>query len=167
MLLELKSLEQKLHFRTRWSFFEQNYSNFISVLWRSPIFFFFFFFFFFLKIIFLVLFRFHGSVFTAAGFFRRPPSVRKWASFLTRRKKASIPSSRRAAPKTATKWSSGATSPTTDREPTSARPNADGATPRRRGGRGGGGSRRWRLKGGAAASRSAVNRRRCCRGRPA
>ena len=96
-------------------------------------------------------------------------SIRKLASFWTLKKKADIRSSRPAAPRTAKKWSSGATPPATDREPRLARPNADGATARPRGGGGrdarGRGNRRWRRRGGEAAIRSAETRRRCGRGR--
>ena len=97
-------------------------------------------------------------------------SIRKLASFWTRKKKADIRSSLPAAPRTAKKWSSGATPPATDREPRLARPNADGATARPRGGGGGRdargrGNRRWRRRGGEAAIRSAETRRRCGRGR--
>jgi len=102
---------------------------------------------------------------------RKAFPFRKWASSSsTRTKKASNRSLRRGAPKTAKKWSSGATTPATGRERTLARPSAGGATPSPRGGRGergGGGSWRWRRRDGATGNRWAVNRYRCCRGRPA
>ena len=100
-------------------------------------------------------------------------SFKRLASSSTQRRKASNRSLRRGVPKTAKKWSSGATTTSltpTDREPMLARPNADGATARPRGGGGGRdargrGNRRWRRRGGEAAIRSAETRRRCGRGR--
>ena len=94
-------------------------------------------------------------------------SFKRLASSSTRRRKASNRSLRRGAPKTAKKWSSGATTTSltpTDREPTLARPNADGGWPSRHGGRrrrgeqrdgggGGGDSSCWRRTDGVTGNR--------------